>query len=303
MKDYSSIPPSLSVVVAAWSGTAALRLCLRSLYSQIRSGDDEIIVARNFDIDLGVSLLEEFPALVDLPLAFDVTVPRLRAAGMAVASGVIVAFIEDHCVCSSGWRNAIVKAHELPFEAVGGPVDLARGGRPLDWAVYFYDYSRFAPPMISAPALSLSGANMSYKGTLLRGLGANLQHGVMEVILERELRRRGVVNYIAADAIVIHSKRHSIRNAIGLAYALARGYAAQRVLGAAATRRVTYSCVTPLLPFLLGGRILAATILKRRKILQLALALPWLAVLLIAWSLGELAGYLAGEGYSQRRWR
>jgi hypothetical protein len=144
---------------------------------------------------------------------------------------------------------------------------------------------------------------MSYKGTLLRGLGANLQHGVMEVILERELRRRGVVNYIAADAIVIHSKRHSIRNAIGLAYALARGYAAQRVLGAAATRRVTYSCVTPLLPFLLGGRILAATILKRRKILQLALALPWLAVLLIAWSLGELAGYLAGEGYSQRRWR
>ena len=33
------------------------------------------------------------------------------------------------------------------------------------------------------------------------------------------------------------------------------------------------------------------------------MALPWLVVLLVAWSAGEGVGYIAGEGASHRQWR
>jgi hypothetical protein len=241
--------------------------------------------------------------VTDLSLAPDATVPQLRAAGLVAARGTIVAFIEDHCACAPGWRDAIVRAHTLPFQAVGGPVDLASGGRPLDWAVFFYDYSRFAPPMASGPASSLSGANASYKMTVLKDLESVLQGGVLEVVLEQELSRRGLGMYLASDAVVVHGKRHEARDAVSLSFVLARVYASRRLAGARQLRRLTFACGAALLPWVLGARILAATLRTRRRLGKLVLASPWLVVLLCAWSLGEFTGYLFGEGTSELSWR
>lgn len=294
--------PRLSVVVASWTGTEALLRCLQSLLSQTGAPADEIIVARNFE--LGDDLLRrEFRSVVDLALPPETPVPLLRSAGLAVATGEVVAFIEDHCECGPGWRDAMVRAHTLPFDAVGGPVDLANGGRPLDWAVYFYDYSRFTPPITSGPAGSLSGANASYKHSLLRTLATALQAGVLEVILEREIHQRGLAMYLSSEAVVVHRKRNSAGHSFRLTFALARGYAAQRVAGLGAFRRGAFASVMPFLPLLLAGRILRSAFRTRRHMVRLAMAFPWLALLLGAWSLGEIAGYIGGAGDSQRRWR
>ena len=295
--------PTFSVVIAAWTGSEALRRCLSSLLSQAQAGKDQIIVARNFALDARPSLQSEFPSVVDLSFAPEATVPQLRAHGLAAASGTIVAFIEDHCVCAAGWREAIVRAHELSFEGVGGPVDCAPGGHPLDWAVYFYDYARFAPPMQSGAIHALSGANGSYKKAFLDQFDFALAEGMFEVVLEQEARRRGLAMYLASEAIVIHGKHQVPGQAIRLAYALARGYAARRLLGASALRRVAFASATALLPPLLAARIVGATLRTRRHFFKLALALPWLLVLLCSWSLGELTGYMSGGGDSDLRWR
>lgn len=290
----------LSVVVAAWTGTDALERCLGSLLAEVQPGDDEIIVARNFEAEAAVRVAES-ARVVDLALAPGVTVPQLRAAGLAAATGTVVAFIEDHCVVAPGWRDALVRAYERRLAAVGGPVDLAAGGRPLDWAVYFYDYSRFAPPMRSGPVRSLSGTNMSFARTFLDGSRALLQEEVLEVVLEQEIGRQGLTMYLDSGALVIHGVRHSAARAVPLAFDLARGYAARRVQGASLFRRIAFAAGTPLLPFLLASRILTA-VLRQGHLGRLTAAVPWLAVLLVAWSSGECAGYLAGAGDSDRRW-
>jgi hypothetical protein len=50
---------------------------------------------------------------------------------------------------------------------------------------------------------------------------------------------------------------------------------------------------TVVLPIVLGVRIVARTLQKRLHVAALIRSLPWLALLLTAWSAGEAAGYLA----------
>lgn len=299
--DARPAEPRLSVVIAAWTGGHELRRCLNSLVTQVGAASDEIIVARNFALD-AVNLAAGDARLIDVAPAAG-TVPELRAAGLARATGTIVAFIEDHCVCAPGWRNAIVAGHRASVAGVGGPVDLAAGGSPIDWAVYFYDYARFMPPMVSGAIPSLSGANMSWQRSFLAELSPQLKDEVLEAVLERECTQRGSGMYLSSAAIVVHSKRNSAGAAVRLAYAQARGYASGRVAGKGVLRRVALAAATVLLPALLLGRIVAATLRSRRHIARLTAASPWLLVLLVAWSLGEGVGYLAGEGKSRLQWR
>jgi hypothetical protein len=292
----------LSVIVSAWTGVEPLRSCLGALIPQLDPDCDQVIVARNFGGDLAVTSSAQV-TVVDVyrPGA---TVPELRAAGLAVARGSIVAFTEDHCVCGPSWREAIVRGQALAHDAVGGPVDLAPGGRPLDWAVYFYDYGRFAPPMRTGPIRALSGTNVSYKKTLLDAVHDLLQGRVIEATLAEALRARGSACYLDQDAMVIvRGRGESAGNAIGLAFALARGFAAQRVEGSGAGRRAIFAGGTVLLPFLLFARSLVGPFRTRRHLARYAGALPWLMVLLGAWSAGEFAGYLAGAGASATKWR
>jgi hypothetical protein len=294
--------PRLSVVVAAWTGGDELRRCLNSLVSQVDAARDEIIVARNFTFDGDATLPVGGTQLVDVVLA-GATVPELRAAGLRRATGTIVAFIEDHCVGAPGWRDAIIEGHGASVAGVGGPVDLAAGGSPLDWAVYFYDYARYTPPILSGPARSLSGANMSWQRSFLMALEPHLKDEVRETVLHDECTRRGAGMYLSSSAIVVHRKRNAAGPAVRLAFAQAREYASGRVVGTGVVRRIAFAAAAVLLPVVLVGRIVAATLRSRRHLARLLVAAPWLLVLLVGWSLGEGVGYLAGPGGSRLQWR
>jgi hypothetical protein len=210
-----------------------------------------------------------------------------------------VAFIEDHCTCAPGWAAALLRAHGERHAAVGGPVDQARDSSHLDWAVYFYDYGRYMPPCTEGPVDQLSGLNMSFARAALDAAGKELADGVHEAGLQVELRRRGHTPYLVPGALVTHRARRTARQALGQAYRFARSYAARRMPGTPAPRRAIVALGTLLLPAVLGGRIVAGVLRKRRHRITLLLALPWLCALLVAWSAGEAAGYVTGPGFSR----
>ncbi len=162
--------------------------------------------------------------------------------------------------------------------------------------MYFYDYGRYMPPCAAGPVEQLSGLNMSFKRDLLAAtLGAS-SVGIFEAELQAELRRRGRLLYLEPVAVVTHRGHRGAGEAMAQAFRLARGYAGRRLAGASGLRRGAYGAGSLLLPAILGARIVAATLQKRRHRGALLGALPWLAVLLAAWSAGEVAGYLAGPG-------
>jgi hypothetical protein len=288
-------PPKISVVIAAWNGPAALHACLASLVEQVAGEDVEVIVAANFTEP---SLAEAFPFARLLFVGEDATVPMLRSAGMREARGEIVATVEDHMRFDAGWCREIRRAHQLAHAAIGGSVDNSAGQSIVDWAMYLLDYGAYMPPNSAGPVLALSGANISYKRAALQPLEAMLRQGLFENSLNEALLRGGHTLYLAPPAIVTHDKHYRLSEALAQCYHLARAYGAQRVAGASARRRSTYAAGSLVLPLLLPARVIARTLAKRRHVRELVLALPVLLLLELAWSLGELCGYLFGEAAS-----
>ncbi len=293
-------PPVLSVVVAAWTGPDALHSCLASLRAQAVA-PPEVLVARHFG---GAELPPAArPGTVDVALPATATVPELRAAGLARATGNVIAFLEDHCTCAAGWAGALLSAHAAPHAGVGGPVEQADGASPLEWAVYFYDYGRYMPPCAEGAVEQLSGLNMSFKRSALAEAGVLGAPEVLEAALQSELRRRGHTLWLDPAAQVIHRRDRGGGGAVRHAYHLARSYAHRRLAGAGPAKRLLYGAGALLLPAVLAARIVAQVRRKRRRRIALLLASPWLLVLLGAWAAGEGAGYVLGEGHSAGKWR
>lgn len=268
----------LSIVIAAWNGAASLERCLRSLRD--RDEDTEVIVAANFDAP-------EVPGTQLIRMPSGTSVPELRTAGILRAQGELVALTEDLCELGDAWIRVIRKAHEGPCAAIGGPVESAVE-RDLDWAVYFYDYNRFMPPLRAGPADSLCGCNVSYKRAALMAAQAGFQDGLFEPFTHAEIVKNGGQLCLAPEMIVHYVKRDTPKQAIAQAYSAARSYAARRPVGS----RALYAAGALVLPVLLPARVIARTVGKPRRLGTLARSLGWLLLLTTAWSWGEFRGYL-----------
>lgn len=309
MTGVGAVP--LSVVVAAWSGTEALARCLAALVPQLGAGD-EVVVARNFSdtsVDSASAPFSGDSRVRVVQCASGINVPRLRAAGLAVSRGNLVAFLEDHAEPLAGWRNAIVAAFgsHPDFAAVGGPVAPPERSAALDDAIWFYDYARFAPPQPSAIAVSLSGVNVAYtRAALTDALGHDprfVEEGLHEASVERILIAGGARFWMAGDAVVRVTRRETPRRAVSLAFALARGYAARRATSSGVALRTIRILAAPILPFVLFVRSARSAWHVPSLRVRFIRAAGWLLLLQGAWSAGEGVGGCLGAGDSDSRWR
>jgi hypothetical protein len=81
-------------------------------------------------------------------------------------------------------------------------------------------------------------------------------------------------------------------------FAYGRSFAAQRVEGAPAARRVLFTLGCVALPAVVLARILRDLLPKGRHLSRLLLSLPYLAIFACVWAAGEAVGYAAGPGTS-----
>ena len=288
---------SLSVVVAASNGPALLRGCLASLVEQ--DGVDEVVVASNFE---AAAAAAEFPMVRHLAQPAGTTVPMLRTHGIRTASGDIVALTEDNVTFGAEWGRALRSAHAEGHDVVGGPVEQPAGGRGSDWAVYFYEYGRYMPPVPAGPAAALAGNNVSYARRVLDEVEAAWREGFYEVFVHETLQRQGHTLYVEPEAVVYHPKTYVAGEVVRQCYHHARGYAGMRVAGQSVWRRAALGAGALILPILLPGRIAVRTVRKGRRVGELARAFPYLVAFMSAWAAGEMVGYLAGPGESTKAW-
>lgn len=290
---------SVSVVIAAWNSPAFLVRCLDSLRTQL---DDsvETIVAHSFPLD---AVGSDFTNSTLLSFPRGTTVPQLRTAGISRATAEIVALSEDHCTFDRDWVKEMRRAHELHDEiAIGGPVENAAGHRLLDWAIYFFDYGRYMLPQSGGPAISLPGNNVSYKLAALDTFRETYEHGFIETTVHGRMLKDGCTLQFAPAAIVYHAKHYILSTALRDFFHHGRLYAGKRFDRSDVGRRVAFGILSVLLPVFLPGRILRDTFRKKRNVRPALACLPYLFVVALCWSCGELLGYLKGEGASARRW-
>lgn len=298
--------PALSVVVVSFNRVPQLERCLRSLAASLAPPNTEVIVVRKFgheDADNMATVQAAFPEARWVNATAG-TIPRMRSRGVAASRGEVVALIEDDCVVDAQFGSALLRAHASPHVAVGGAVEPGSYRMSVDWAVYFCDYARFMLPFPAGDASVLPGNNVSYKRAVVEELlslgGAD---GLQEAFVHAAWSRSG--RPMKADPQVVVRNEHSwtLAAVSSVPFHHGRAFAGQRGQNWPLPRRLAFAAAAVGLPALHAGRILIRVVTRRRRMGQLARALPWVALFGLSWSAGECVGYALGPGTSLQRWR
>ncbi len=309
--------PALSVVVAIVSDTMSqrpdsrhLQLCLEAVAAQVQGQPAELIVP-HLECTVGIdSLRVRFPEVRFIPVSMACCSASrvgdrehhdvLRACGLRAARGCLVALLEDHARPAADWYQSLVAAHRLPYAAIGGAIENGVD-RALNWAVYFCDFGRYQNPLPAGESAYASDANVSYKRDALMAVEEVWRERFREVVVHSALEARGYKVALSPE-VVVYQQRKGLTMGMALQerFVWGRSYAATRNMFLRRPRRWMYALCSPALPLLLVGRG-AATAWKRRRFGKFLKLLPYIVLLQAAWSLGEMAGYLAGIPSTEER--
>lgn len=308
MPETEGARPELSVVIAIVSDTTRpasaehLDDCLTALSDQADDASVELLVVHP-DAVAGLDTVKaRFPRVCFVEVA-GVRSPSvqgrehhdvLRAWGLRSARGRIVALMEDHATPGPGYCSNVVAAHTGKAGVIGGAIENGVD-RPLNWAVYFCDFSRYQNHLPSGESPFASDANVSYLRSALFSVEPVWEESFREVIVNEALRAQG--NSVVLDPrIVVFQNRSALRlpEALEERFIWGRSYAWTRSTVLSTRKRVALALLTPVLPVLLtvrAGRIAQ----QRRRLFKVFLRSVHLTFLLqIVWSVGECVGYLRG---------
>jgi len=300
----------LSVVVAIVSDTTGqpdtthLEPCLAALARQDGAPAMEIIVAHLPGTAGIAGLRDRHPDVVFKEVSDLRTYnsgggrehhDEIRARGLALARGEIIALIEDHGIPARDWSSKIVERHRQPIAALGGAIENGVD-LPLNWAVYFCDFQRYQNPLPAGESSIASDANVSYKRSALIAIQPVWREVFHESAVNSALRSRGESLALAPD-VVLYQNRQGLRlsSALKERFVWGRSYAATRAELAGTFHRMFWAIFAPVLPVLIMARMIRMSLAKRRTCGVFIKALPLTAALVVSWSLGEFVGYVTGR--------
>ncbi len=289
--------PAASVVVGSQAAAVALLDCLESLHHQAEPLGAEILIAGALSDDTRRLLASRFPRVRILATAPGLLVPELWGLGLQKAVGPIVALTTAQCLPAEGWLASLVQALRTWPEAagLGGPIEPPARGSAADWAAWFARYSAYAPPVSPGVVQEIPGDNAAYRTADLARFWTDRSAGFWETLVHREMRRAGRTLRMNPEARVRLAPGVRPADFLRARFRHGRHFGATRPAQGRG-ERLWRLLLTPLLPALLSVRVGRRIVSQRRDLVpRYLMALPWLAVFFLAWSLGEAVGYLSGS--------
>jgi hypothetical protein len=286
-----------SVVVASVDAELSIQLCLQRLETACAGLRSEVLVcdaSNDRTVDRAATVgaaatLVRFPA--------GTLTPTLWAEGLRRSSGRIVAFTTGHCLVSSTWARSLIDAIDAGATGAGGPLVIAPGARPLDWAVFYLRYSAFMPETIGSGPVTgeIAGDNAAYSREALDRHAASFTNGFWEVDFHSLIRRDGGSLVVAPAATAAFGRSFPLRTIVAHRFAHGRQFGAGRVRGG--TRAVWQIVLAaPVVPFVLAARAARRVTDTADGRWRFVVALPWFMLLAAAWAAGEAWGALKGTG-------
>ncbi|MDP9171773.1 MAG: glycosyltransferase [Acidobacteriota bacterium] len=287
--------PTISVVIASIVGAPFIDECLESLESQAKSCGAEVIVVACGNSEYSDRIAARFPWVRVISQPERETVPDLRRRGVEAAGGNIIAVIEEHCLAAPDWLPRALQAFELGgYGVVGGPVVDHAYKRLRDWVVYFCEYNGYLPPWKDAETLNLGSANIAYSRAVLQKYGEALSGGYWEAGLHPKLIADGVKFRSVAGMVVFHRGPFNYGYYLQQRFWFSRAFAGARRLPP--LEKAIYLLASPLVPFLLLGRMTQRVFSQRCNIRKFLQILPLLVPVVFVYVAGEFVGYVAGPG-------
>jgi hypothetical protein len=300
--------PSLSVVVIPLVGGDTLVSCLDRLASHA----GQCIVVLRKDMGGSTEWGRRYPSIIFIDAA-DQRVPLRRKLGAELATGDIVALVEDTVWTGEGWGAAVRSAFASPQTAgAGGAVIISSRLPPRYQALGWIEYGAFSPKSVRTRQNSVdhqkpitvsrvAGNNMAFRRMeLLEALGADHAGLVEDFVCER-LRARGLQVIFQARMMATYAACDWHGGSLATRMHHGRIYAATRLESKPWLVRIAYLAKACLLPAALTVRTIGFMAGSGRGN-AIAPTLFWLGLMTSAWAIGEGVGVLAGAGKSLQEW-
>lgn len=286
--------PALSVVIVPLGEAAALGEVLDAVQREGERVPLEIIVPCTPRVDRALESLgsERLSAVVRPAAAPEADTWELRSIGVAAAQAPIIATIEDQTVPERGWAAAVLAAHDAPHAAIGGAVHKGAPDSVVGWAMYFLDYWRYLAPL-EGRSRYLTSCNVSYKRAALTRIAPRWSKRMHETDVHAALLEAGETLWLDPRIAVQQRRRLGFPSALREMRRHGQLYGADRAGHVSPGRRMLAIAALPALPALNILRAFSRAIRVPRLLPRLLVAIPVMAVLALAWSLGELRGLMS----------
>lgn len=227
-----------SIIVATYNRATLLGETLESLAHHLATeninADVEVIVVDNNSSDDTTLVANNFkPKFSDLKIIFESKqgLSPARNAGLAVASGEFIVFLDDDVELEPNWLNGLLCEFTDPkISVVGGKV-LAFGNRTLpDWLPHEYAYlvSVFDPSEIIVDLPTVMGGNCAVRKSVFETTGmfnptlgrrGNKLLGGEEVEFYRRISASGGRIVYTPYAVILHKIDSKVRKDYVVDYA------------------------------------------------------------------------------------
>jgi hypothetical protein len=295
--------PDLAALLVVGDSREHAQRALDSLYAQTIVDGMEIVVVdlktRNAP-ELSVSSRTSTRYVT---LGRDATWAEARAIAARLAAAPILAFIEGHCIAAPGWAEALVRAHEQPWAAVGYAFTNPHPESYLSRATLASKYGCWLHPTTSRPARVLPCGNVAYKRDVLLSLGDELENLLTpDFVVHERFNQRGLGMWVESHAIVAHNSLVKLSDLMASSFLFCRVLASKRaeIQRWNRVRRIGYGLATPIVsPGVALWRLFASHSDTPADWTTLLIYLPVVLAKGVASALGESVGYLVGAGSSE----
>ncbi len=298
--------PVMSVVIVTPDDYETIRETIRYLRDQtVRDRLELIIVAASAEtFEVEQSELKDFFRYRVIGVGKICSIASANAAGLGQATAPIVAFVEEHSYPDPEWAEALIKAHQQPWAAVGPVMRNANPERLTSWADFLISYGRWVEPALAGVIDHLPGHNSSYKRQILLDYGAMLE-GMLEAesVLHWDLGAKHYQLYLEPAAKTSHLNFERLSSWVSAQFHSGHLFAITRAKRWSLLRRLFYIGGTPLVPMVRLWRILRHLRRTKKQYHLFPQILPVLILGLVINAAGEMAGHLLGVGNAKERMR
>lgn len=294
----------MSVIIITPDNYETIRTTIGYLREQTVGEKLEVIIVAPSEDALAAdySELEDFHQTVVVEVGKVKSVAQANAVGIRRASAPVVAFIEEHSYPEPGWAEALIRAHQHSWAAVGPVVRNANPDSLISWADFIISYGQWMESSPAGVVEVLPGHNSSYKREILLEYGTELESILeAETTLHFDLREKGYQLYLEPEAQISHLGFSLLSSWLSAQFHLGRLFAANRANRWFFLRQLLYTGGTPLIPILRFFRILRQLNWPGKQHNFPSGALPLSMLGLVASALGEMTGYAFGPGNSIQR--
>ena len=292
------VMPDLSVIITTYNEEQNISACLDSLRRQRTDKTFEVLVIDSSHDRTATVVRERFPEDHLYHFAQRKYCGDARNIGIAKANADIIAFLDGDCVASDHWVQEILRAHRMPYPAIGGAIACGNRRSMVGWGAYFTEFSAWLPNTPAQHMVDVAGANMSYKKRTIEEWGPFIEGTYCsDTEFHWRLNRAGQKLLFTPEILISHHSPERLVEFLKHEYGHGKDFATVRIQtsGFSRVKKALDLAFSFLIPFRLFAKAAMKNVINRVYIRYFLAAIPLVFLGHVAWSMGEYTGYLRGK--------